>query len=142
MHVNRKYADICYLGVFFPYIPQEQRQMHSHVVSLQDCVVKQRRKETKPCRTKHAYSQYAIYAITYLECTICKSIPNMQYIHKHTVTNICKICNKYTKYATYAKNIQHLQYMQKYTKYAKYAKYQNMQLIDQICKIIPWSHWQ
>ena len=123
MHVNRKYADICYLGVFLPYIPQEQRQMHSHVVSLQDCFVKQRRKETKPCRTKHAYSQYAIYAITYLECTICKSIPNMQHMQKHT--NICKICNKYTKYATYAKtsnicnickNIPNMQNMQQNTK--------------------------
>ena len=56
MHVNRKYADICYLGVFFPYIPQEQRQMHSYVVSLQDRFVKQRRKGTTPCRTKHCPS--------------------------------------------------------------------------------------
>ena len=113
MHVNTKYADICYLGVFFPYIPQEQRQMHSHVVSLQDCFVKQRRKETKPCRTKHAYSQYAIYAITYLECTVCKRIPNMQHMQKHPtfaiyakIYQICKVCNKIPKYAINRPNMQ------------------------------------
>ena len=123
MHVNTKYADICYLGVFFPYIPQEHRQMHSRVVSLQDCFVKQRRKETKPCRTKHAYSQYAIYAITYLECTICKSIPNMQHMQKNIQT-YAKYA-KYTKYATYAKtsnicnickNTLNMQNMQQNTK--------------------------
>ena len=44
--------------------------------------------------TLYVYSQYAsaIYAITYLECTVCKSIPNMQHMQK-----------------TY----KHMQYMQK-----------------------------
>jgi len=53
MHINRKYADIWYLGVFFPYIPQEQRQRHSRVASLLDHSVKQRRRGTTPCRTRH-----------------------------------------------------------------------------------------
>ncbi len=29
------------------------------------------------------YSQYAIYSIAYWECTICKSIPNIQHMQKN-----------------------------------------------------------
>ncbi len=43
------------------------------------------------------YSQYAICAITYLECTICKRIPNMPHMQKYPTYAI------YAKYASYAK---------------------------------------
>jgi len=56
MHLNFKYAVICNLGVFFPYIPREQRLKHSRVASLLDRFVKQRRRGTTPCRTKHCRS--------------------------------------------------------------------------------------
>ena len=53
MHINRRYADTCNLGVFFPYTPQEQRQRHSRVAAFFDHSVKQRRRGTTPCRTRH-----------------------------------------------------------------------------------------
>ena len=89
--------------------------------------------------------------------TLCVSILNMQYMQLHTwnaqyakAFQIWNICKNIQTYAKYAINIPNMQHMQKTSNICnicknipKYAtKYQNMQLIDQICKIIPRSHWQ